>query len=141
MKVAEIKFKLSNGAKRPTKHLEAGAFDLYILNDVVIKPESVTIVKTGVSLELPENWHAFVKGCSGIDSKYMITVEFGLIDNDYRGDIGIIVKNNSDFTYKFNKHTKFAQLVPFYQPLYVFKEASELSDSERGEKGFGSSGL
>lgn len=139
--IAQINFKLKDRAKRPTKHLEAGAFDLYILDDVVIKPNSVAIVKTGVYLELPQYWHAFVKGRSGIDSKYMITVELGLIDNDYRGEVGIIVKNHSKETYSFKKYTRLAQLIPFYQPLYVFKEANNLSDSERGEKGFGSSGL
>lgn len=139
--IPKIKFILDEGAKAPTQHLNSGGLDLHILEDTVIKPKSITVVKTGLHIELPEGWHAFVKGRSGIDSKHFITVELGLIDNDYRGDIGIIVKNYSNIEYTFKKHTRLAQLVPFYQPCYVFREVKALSNTERGNKGFGSSGV
>lgn len=139
--VSKIKYRLAEGAKAPTQHLNSGGLDLYVLEDTVIKPKSIMVVKTGLHIELPECWHALVKGRSGIDSKHFITVELGLIDNDYRGEIGIIVKNYSSIEYTFKKHTRLAQLVPFYQPNYIFRESKVLSNTERGENGFGSSGV
>ena len=72
--------------------------------------------------------------------KVDIQVLLGTIDNEYRGEIGIMVKNNSSFYVTLPKGTKLAQLVLEHIHQMEFEEVEELDDSDRGEGGFGSTG-
>ena len=75
-----------------------------------------------------------------IEERVDVTVYLGLIDYAYRGDIGIMVKNESEYSIVIPKHTKLAQLVleKYYQESFV--EVDELTDTDRGDGGFGSTG-
>ena len=169
--------KLNKNAIIPTKNMEAAGLDLYALEDVIVKPNEKAKVKTGISVELPKDTFAQVVGRSGISLKTPLNVITGTIDNDYRGDIGVIIHNTSQLehhsqdlivrdsyvntihfdenkkvikeieeysypvnTYKIKKGDKIAQLVVMVQPVFSVEEVSELEETDRGNKGFGSSG-
>lgn len=169
--------KLNKNAIIPTKNMEAAGLDLYALEDVIVKPNEKALVKTGISVELPKDTFAQVVGRSGISLKTPLNVITGTIDNDYRGDIGVIIHNTSQLdyhsqdlivrdsyintihfdenkkvikeieeysypinTYKIKKGDKIAQLVVMVQPVFSVEEVSELEETDRGNKGFGSSG-
>lgn len=169
--------KLNKDAIIPTKNMEAAGLDLYALEDVIVKPNEKAKVKTGISVELPKDTFAQVVGRSGISLKTPLNVITGTIDNDYRGDIGVIIHNTSQLdyiqdivirdgyvntihfdenkkvikeeskkhiypvnTYKIKKGDKIAQLVVMVQPVFSVEEVSKLEETDRGNKGFGSSG-
>lgn len=136
----DLKIKLINGGKLPTKHLNSAGLDLYLNEDIEIKPNSKVTASTGVCVQLPTDFFAQVVGRSGLSSKTSVNCITGTIDNDYRGEIKIILENTSNKIVKFNRYDKIAQLVLHYQPKYKIVLVSNLNETERGANGFGSSG-
>lgn len=108
----------------------------------VIRPGQRALIPTGLSLEIPEGYEVQIRPRSGLALKSGITVlnTPGTIDADYRGEIGVILLNTSDTPFTVNTGDRIAQAVmaPVVQMELV---EDELSDTERGEGGFGSSGV
>lgn len=135
--------KLIEDAKLPSfaKIGDAG-MDVYAAKELIIMPSETALVPTGIAIELPKNTEAQVRPRSGLALKHGITVLNGpgTIDEGYRGEVCIILINHGKETFKVEKHMKIAQLV--VKPIYEIKieEALELSESERGTGGFGSTG-
>lgn len=121
---------------------ESGA-DVFAIQDYVVKAGERVLVKTGIAIELPQGYEAQVRSKSGIALKsgVMVLNSPGTIDESYRGEVGVILFNTSKEDYIIEKGHKVAQLVivPVEQTMFI--EAEELSDSVRGEGGFGSTGL
>ena len=140
----EVKFKkLSENAVLP-HYATAGAagFDFHAAEGTVIEPHQTVIVKTDLAVELPTDLELQVRCRSGIAFKTPLIVKNapGTVDSDYRGNIGIILHNLSDAPYLVEKGERIAQgvIAPVVQINIV--EADELSDTDRGEGGFGSTG-
>lgn len=110
---------------------------------IEIKPLGRALVKTGLFLEIPKGYECQVRPRSGLAYKKGITVlnSPGTIDADYRGEVGVILANISDETFVVNDGERIAQLVfaKFEQAEWI--ETNELSDTHRGEGGFGSTGV
>ena len=121
---------------------DAGA-DLFSIENVVISPKDVKLIKTGIAIELPKNTEAQIRSRSGLALKKKVFVlnSPGTIDEGYRGEIGIILANFSDEDFCVDKGDKIAQMV--VKPIYntTYEVVSDLSDTQRGEGGFGSTGL
>lgn len=102
-----------------------------------------TIIKTGLFIELPIGFEAQVRPRSGLAAKKGITVlnSPGTIDADYRGEIGVILVNLSNDPFTIENGERIAQLVIAKHERTVFEEVSELSETVRGEGGFGSTGV
>ena len=118
--------------------------DLYSVCDEVIEPFTWKLVKTGLSCELPEGTEAQVRSKSGIAFKNGVFVlnSPGTVDENYRGEIGVILYNlNAKENFVIKKGQKIAQLVIANVEYVETMEVSEISDSNRGEGGFGSTGL
>ncbi|AWE07681.1 dUTP diphosphatase [Lysinibacillus sp. 2017] len=117
--------------------------DLYAIEDKALNPGEFALIKTGIQLELPEGTEAQVRPRSGLALKYGITVlnSPGTIDAGYRGEVGVVLINHGKKVFHIEKHMRIAQLVIQYVPTVVIEEVDELSNSERGEQGFGSSGV
>lgn len=116
--------------------------DLRAAKTVLIGPGERALVPTGVRLGLPEGVVAFVHPRSGLALNRGITVlnAPGTIDSNYRGEIGVILHNTSTDWFDVDKGDRVAQLV-FQQVLTVeFEQVDTLSESVRGESGFGSTG-
>lgn len=136
--------KLNSNAIIP-KHAHVGdaGLDLFSISEMEISPGEVKLVKTGISIELPENTEAQIRPRSGLALNNQITVlnTPGTIDYGYRGEIGVILINHGNKMFKVEKGMKIAQMIikPILQVEVV--EVSDLSDTERGTGGFGSTGV
>ena len=129
-------------AKVPTRSnpTDAGA-DLYSVESLVIPPLTRTLVKTGVVLEIPENYYGRIAPRSGLAFKNGIDVMAGVIDSGYRNEIGVILYN-TDQTQSFEVKVgdRIAQLIIEAHYNFEFEDIVELSQTERGTGGFGSTG-
>jgi dUTP pyrophosphatase len=145
----EIPVKRQANAAMPEqqKQGDAGA-DLRALEDVVLTPSMPVLVKTGMSIEIPEGHVGLVCSRSGLALKHGICVlnAPGIVDSGYRGDVGVILMwsghNGSDgLTHHIKAGERIAQLVitPYTPARYV--EAVALSATSRGDGGFGSTGI
>ena len=139
---------LSSRAKLPTRGTKGSAgLDLYadidpneLSNGVNIYPQETKAVSTGLSVEIPIGFLGYIVSRSGLAIRYSIGILCGVIDSDYRGELSVIVHNHGKNVVHFNHGDKIAQLVILpYIHLVPFKLDS-LTDTERGDKGFGSTG-
>ncbi len=110
---------------------------------IVLKPMERCIVKTGLFIELPIGIEAQVRPRSGLAIKKGITVlnAPGTIDADYRGEIGVILVNLSNENFTIENGERIAQLIIAKHERANWTEVSELSETDRGEGGFGSTGV
>ena len=108
-----------------------------------LKPLERTIVGTGLFIELPIGYEAQVRPRSGLAAKKGITVlnAPGTIDADYRGEIGVILVNLSNEDFTVNNGERIAQLVIAKHDRANWIEVDQLSETDRGEGGFGSTGV
>ena len=110
---------------------------------ITLKPLERTIVKTGLFIALPIGTEAQVRPRSGLAAKKGITVlnAPGTVDADYRGEIGVILVNISNENFVINDGERIAQLVIAKHERAEWEEVTILSETERGEGGFGSTGV
>lgn len=124
-------------------HEGDAGLDLYAVEDIVLNPGERGLVHTGIQIELPQNTEAQIRPRSGLALKNGVTTlnSPGTIDEGYRGEIGVILINHSNEIFKVEQGMKIAQMV--IKPVFKVDiiETTELSDSERKERGFGSSGV
>lgn len=109
---------------------------------VVLKPLERRIILTGLKIALPEGYEAQVRPRSGLAAKYGITVlnSPGTIDADYRGEIGVILVNLSNTSFTIQPRERIAQLVVTKFEKIDWLPTNELSATQRGDGGFGSTG-
>ena len=110
---------------------------------VILKPLDRAIIKTGLFIELPVGFEAQVRPRSGLAAKHGLTVlnSPGTVDADYRGEIGVILVNLSNEAFTVENGERVAQLVIARHERAEWIEVEELSSTERGEGGFGSTGV
>ena len=110
---------------------------------VVLKPFERALVKTGIFMEIPAGYECQVRPRSGLALKNGITVlnSPGTIDSDYRGEIGVILVNLSNEVFTVVDGERIAQLVFAQVEQAKWKTSIELSETERGAGGFGSTGV
>jgi dUTP pyrophosphatase len=113
-----------------------------ISEPIILKPLERSIIKTGLFIELPIGFEAQVRPRSGLAAKKGITVlnTPGTIDADYRGEIGVILVNLSNETFIVEDGERVAQLVIAKHERAEWNEVTELSQTNRGAGGFGSTG-
>lgn len=116
--------------------------DLYSVGDYILEPGQRKLIFTGLKVEVPKNYEIQIRPKSGLALKYGITVlnTPGTVDSGYRGEVGVILFNTSNEIYRIKKGEKIAQAVIMKVEEAEIEEVDELSNSERGENGFGSTG-
>jgi len=114
-----------------------------ISESLILKPLERVIVKTGLFIALPAGLEAQVRPRSGLAAKRGITVlnSPGTVDADYRGEIGVILVNLSNDDFLIKDGERIAQLIIAKHEQITWKEVSILDKTERGEGGFGSTGV
>lgn len=121
----------------------SGACDLKSADDVIIPPGCRFVVGTGIKLEIPNGFGAMVCSRSGLAAKNGIQVlnAPGLVDTDYRGEVKVILHNSGNEDFIVKKGDRIAQLLFF--PIFqaIFQKAKAITDTVRGEGGFGSTGV
>ena len=122
---------------------EDAGLDLHAAEELTIKKGEYKLVKTGLKIAVPKGYAAFVYPRSGLALKKGITVlnADGVIDSGYRGEIGVILINHGDKDFKVNFNDRIAQLIIQKVNLIECNEVDSLSESERGEGGFGHTGI
>ena len=143
--MTEVKFKMSEDALdlKPAKaHADDAAYDLRARTDLVVQPGKVALAPTGLFLELPVGFEAQIRPRSGLALKHdlMLTNSPGTIDAGYRGEVGVIMYNAGKVDFAISRGDRIAQMVICRLPEVVLSRVAELSESDRGEGGFGSSG-
>ena len=110
---------------------------------VTIAPMGRALVPTGIRIELPEGYEAQIRPRSGLAAKHGVTVlnTPGTIDADYRGEIKVILVNLSDTPFTIERGERIAQMVISSYTRAEWIETDELGESERGEGGFGHTGV
>lgn len=145
MKQAHIKIKkLHLDAEIPKyQSAEAAGFDLHSIDECVLKAGDRAVISTGLAFEIETGFEVQVRPRSGLALKNGISVlnTPGTIDSDYRGEIKVILVNHSQEDFIIHKGDRIAQGVVNEITQAVFAEVEELSQSQRGESGFGSSGV
>ena len=113
-----------------------------ITTDITLKPNQRAIVPTGIFIALPKGYEAQVRSRSGLAAKYGVTVlnSPGTIDADYRGEIGVILINFSENDFIIKNGDRIAQIVIAKHERAIWEECNDLSKTERGSGGFGSTG-
>ncbi|MCS7083633.1 MAG: dUTP diphosphatase [Aquificaceae bacterium] len=145
MKVKIKRLPNSEGLPLPSYQTSlSSGVDLFcaLYETVLLKPMQRLLIPTGIAIELPPNIEAQVRPRSGLALKHGITVlnSPGTIDADYRGEIKVILINLGQDTFTISRGQRIAQLV-FCNVLRVeFEITDELSQTQRGEGGFGSTG-
>jgi len=141
-KMVRIKVKkLRSDAILPSYgHPGDAGLDLYSTEDFVLAPGMRHLFPTGISMMLPEGYFASIRGRSGNAAKKGISVLGGVIDHTYRGDYGVILLNTGEDDFIVQKGDRIAQVL--IQPIVTaeIEEVCELSETVRGEGGFGSTG-
>lgn len=138
--------KLREGATIPKRATEGSAgMDLYACIDtpVTIKPGDLALIPTGIAIELPcAEYVAYIFARSGLGIKHGICLSngVGVVDSDYRGEVCVGLCNVSSKEYTIEPNERVAQMVISPVSLMPVEEAQELSDTERGAGGFGSTG-
>ncbi|MEL4894163.1 dUTP diphosphatase [Crocosphaera sp. Alani8] len=142
MKLKIIKLNPNAITPRYEHHNDSG-LDLSSIETVEIPSGESRLIKTGISLELPPNTEAQIRPRSGLALKHQITVlnTPGTIDEGYRGEIGVILINHGKTSFQVTQAMRIAQMVITPVIRVKIEEVKELSDTMRGEKGFGSTGV
>lgn len=133
--------KLSDQAFAPTKGSQkAAGFDLKSAYEYTIPARGKQLVMTDIQVQLPEGCYGRVAPRSGLAVKNFIDVGAGVVDEDYRGNLGVVLFNHSANEFKVERGDRIAQFICeriFYPDL---EEVSSLTETERGSGGFGSTG-
>ena len=137
--------KLLPEAKLPAYGSEfAAGADLYALSEIPIRiaPQETAIVHTGLAVEIPEGYVGLVFARSGLATKKGLAPanKVGVIDSDYRGELRVALYNHTKYVQTVEPFERVAQFVIMPYVAAQFEETEELSDTVRGEGGFGSTG-
>ena len=143
----KIKYKkLNEYAKEPTRgSVAAAGYDLYaaIDNPITIPAHSTVKIGTGLAFALPDNTFAAIFARSGLATKQGLRPAncVGVCDSDYRGEYIVALHNDTDNEQIINPGDRIAQIVLMpYIPM-IFEEVKDLDETERGQGGFGSTGV
>ena len=131
-------------AKLPYRANKGDAgLDLFSIEEKVIEPGETALIRTGIQIELPKGTEAQVRPRSGLALKHSVTIlnSPGTIDQGYRGEINVILINHGRELFQVEKQMRIAQMVIAPVLSVTLEEIDTLSASERGEGGFGSSGV
>lgn len=139
--VVGVKY-LTEAAHLPTQANSSDAgWDLYASEYATVPAKQRNTVKTGIALEIPDGMAGLIWPRSGLSVKRGIDVLAGVIDSGYRGEIMVCLYNTSDEDVEINRGDRIAQIIFQEVPLVVMHKQEALGSSQRGDNGFGSTGI
>lgn len=121
----------------------SAGMDLYanIGEDIIVPPNGKAVIPTGLMVEIPIGYYFEVCGRSGLLFKYGVKGYDGVIDSDFRGEIKAYLHNISDEPFTVKNGERISQMILKKYETIEWEQVTELSDTERGTGGFGSTGL
>ncbi|KAL7438815.1 hypothetical protein ACHAXH_005146, partial [Discostella pseudostelligera] len=139
--VLQVKF-LSASATLPTRGSpQSAGFDLASAEQTVVPSGGRAVVKTDISIACPEGTYARIAPRSGLAVKHMIDCGAGVVDADYRGNVGVVLFNFGPHDFEINVGDRIAQLILEQISMAPAVQVEELTETSRGEGGFGSTGV
>lgn len=135
--------RIHENAKIPTKATPGSAgWDLYCVEDFVVYPQDWCMASTGLQVELPDGFEMQIRPRSGLAARYglLIPNSPGTVDSDYRGEIRVLLQNPTNTAREFKAGDRIAQAVFQRIPDVGIMEVGEMSETDRGHHGFGSTG-
>eukprot|EP00571_Detonula_confervacea_P011574 CAMPEP_0172308258 /NCGR_PEP_ID=MMETSP1058-20130122/8916_1 /TAXON_ID=83371 /ORGANISM="Detonula confervacea, Strain CCMP 353" /LENGTH=165 /DNA_ID=CAMNT_0013020637 /DNA_START=189 /DNA_END=686 /DNA_ORIENTATION=+ len=137
----QVKF-LSEHAKMPTRGSpQSAGFDLSSAETTMVPAGGRAVVKTDLSIACPEGTYARIAPRSGLAVKKMIDCGAGVVDADYRGNVGVVLFNFGSDDFEVNVGDRIAQLILEQISMVPAVKVEELTETQRGEGGFGSTGV
>lgn len=121
---------------------DSACMDLTCPDYTLIRSRNVVKIPLGFAMEVPKGYHAkiFLRSSTGIKTRLRLANQTGIIDSDYRGEVALIVENNNDADFFIEQGTRIAQMMIEKNIQFCVEEVDALSDTDRGEGGFGSTG-
>ncbi|MDO5026367.1 MAG: dUTP diphosphatase [Tissierellia bacterium] len=143
--MSNVKIKMIVNSKKPSyASLSAAGMDLYSYTDkdIIVKPNETVKVHTGVSVEIPEGYFGGVypRSSTGVKKHLMLANTIGVIDSDYRGEIMVFFYNYGSEDQVIKNGDRLAQLIIQPYQRCQIELVDKLSETKRGESGFGSTG-
>lgn len=133
--------KLTEKALTPKKGSpKAAGFDLRSAYDATVPARGKELIKTDLQIKLPPGCYGRIAPRSGLAVHHHIDVGAGVVDEDYRGNLGVVLFNHSDKPFNVSRGDRIAQLICQQICYPELEEVKELDDTDRGESGFGSTG-
>lgn len=140
--MVQVKFKKLTETAKPFSYSREGdaCMDVCADESTILMPNETKVINTGIALEIPEGHEGIIRGRSGL-ALNKIVVHVGTIDSNYRGNVGVIMTNLNSTMYPIYKGQRIAQFS--LQPVMHVQlaETDTLSETDRGDNGYGSSGL
>lgn len=137
--------KLYEDAVLPRQMTEgAAAFDLTVIEDIFVPNvrayDKAIVIPLGFAMEIPKGYHAKIvlRSSIGMNTKLRLSNQVGIIDSDYRGEVKLLIENLGAERARIAKGTRIAQMIIEKNLDVVIEAAEKLSDTKRGEGGFGS---
>ena len=118
----------------------AAGLDIVANEKGIIYSDGSLAISTGLKIEIADGFYGKVASRSGLSFKFGIEVGAGIIDSDYRGEVKVLLRNHGHSPFKFDVGDRIAQLIIMPYDKVDIEYVEELSDTTRGEAGFGSSG-
>ncbi len=133
--------RLRETATIPTRaHSSDAGLDLYAIDECYLRAGQTRVIKTGLAFEVPDGYEIQIRPKSGLTAKSIVT-QLGTVDSGYRGEVMVTIINLTHLDYIIEQGHRIAQAVINKIELWTPVECDELSDTDRGAAGFGSSGL
>ena len=138
----EIKIKkiVKNAVIPKYAHYGDAGFDLYSTGGYIVKPKETAIVKTGIQIEIPNGYFGSIRDRSGLAVKHSIHTLAGVVDSGYRGEVKVALINLGEIEFVIREKDRIAQMIIQPYEFCRIKESGNLSETSRGDGGFGSSG-
>ncbi|MBU2639410.1 MAG: dUTP diphosphatase [Nanoarchaeota archaeon] len=141
MDIIDLKVVLEEGVETPAYGKEGDAgLDLRAKEDVEIPSGERRLIRTGIRMEIPHGYWGNIRDRSGLALKNGLHVFAGVVDSTYRGEVGVVLTNFGHDSYGVRRGDRIAQMVIQSYACAGVSVVAELSDTERGEGGFGSTG-
>ena len=140
----KIKIKIIENGKLPEYKTEGAAgADCYarLNKPVIVKAGKPEIIPLGFAVEIPEGYEMQIRPRSGLARKNGVKTVLGTIDSDYRGEVNAVIINNSNEDFMIEKYSRICQIVLAPVEKAEFEIVDNLSNTERGSNGFGSTGI
>lgn len=129
-----------NGKINEPQHDGDAGYDIRAVDGATLKPHSYAVINTGLRMAIPKGFHAEVRPRSGLMMKG-IQAGLGTVDSGYRGEVRVVLFNHSAEYFEVLPDMRIAQIVFIKHDLPDLKEVKEMPGSDRGDGGFGSTGL
>ena len=140
----EVEYTVANNsihAIEPEKAIVSTGYDLFAAEEKTLSPKCVTSVTTEIEMEIPCGYFGKIYRRSDLLKKYFLSCDGGLIDSDFRGSVLILMTNNSSEPFEVKHGQRIAQIILDKKDEVTFRKVESLSSTERGARGFGSTGI